>query len=62
MQQAGFHHVNMLADHLRDDLQQHGTEMLAMVQELAIADNNPLTNDVKPSTQPAANVILQDSV
>ena len=35
MQQAGYHYMNMLAEQLHTDLQVQGTEMLALVQELA---------------------------
>ena len=62
MQQARFHHANMLADQLWADLQLQGTEMLAMVQELVIADNNPPTSDAQSPPQPAANAALQESV
>ena len=41
MQQAGYHHTNMLADQLRADLQIQGTEMLALVQSMVIDDNQP---------------------
>ena len=33
-----------------------------MVQELAIADNNPPIVDVPPPPQPTANAVLQDNV
>ena len=33
-----------------------------MVQELAIADNSPTTNNTQPPPQPAANAVLQDNV
>ena len=62
MQQVGFHHANMLADRLCNNLQQQSTEMLAMVRELAIADNNPSTNDVPLPPQPTSNAVLQDNV
>ena len=41
MQQAGYHHANMLASQLREDLNNQQTEMLAMVQELAFQDPPP---------------------
>ena len=34
MQQAGYHHANMLAQQMRNDLQNQQTEMLAMVQNM----------------------------
>ena len=36
--------------------------MLAMVQELAIADNNPPIVDAPPPPQPTENALLQDNV
>ena len=62
MQQIGFHHPNMLADCLRGNHQQQGTEMLAMVQELAIVDNNSPIVNVQSLPQPTANSVLQDNV
>ena len=41
MQQAGYHHANMLAEQLRTDLQAQGTEMLAIIKETAAANINP---------------------
>ena len=59
MQQAGYHHANMLAEQLRTDLQVQGTEMLAIVQEMAAATINPPENGNQPPPAPAANAALQ---
>ena len=37
MQQAGYHHANMLAQQMRNDLENQQTEMLAMVQNMVQA-------------------------
>ena len=62
MQQANFHHVNMLADRPCEDLRQQGTQMLVMVQASAITDHKPPIVDVQPPLQPTANTVLQNSV
>ena len=41
MQQAGYHHANMLAEQLRVDLNNQQTEMLAMVQGLTQVEDEP---------------------
>ena len=61
MQQAGFHHANMLADQLRNNLQVQSSAMLVMVQDLAAQDNNPPIVDSSPP-KPVANVYIGDSV
>ena len=58
MQQAGYHHANMLASQLRDDLVHQQTEMMAMVQTLAHniqEENSPPT---PPIEQPAVNATM----
>jgi len=60
MQQAGYHHANMLAAQLRADLQVQGSEMLAMVQEMSIDDNPP--TDSRSPPEPAANASVGDTV
>ena len=63
MQNAWYHHANILAAQQRTDLQRQGTEMLAMMQMMAFEDNNLLNEDLHPSpAQPAANAVVQDSV
>ena len=61
MQQAGFHHANMLVDCLQIDLQLQGSQMLDIVQELSTQDNNS-PNDDAPPPKPAVNATVQDSV
>ena len=65
MQEAGYHHANMLPDQRRADLQLQGTEMLALVQSMVI-DNNQPVEEVQPPTQPqpvpAANAVMQDNM
>ena len=43
MQPAGYHHANMLAQQLRDDLTNQQTEMLAMMQNLMVPKNRSTT-------------------
>ena len=62
MQQAGYHHANMLADQLCTDLQVQGTEMLAIFQELADANANLPPAVVQPILEPAANAVIQDTI
>ena len=62
MQQAGYHHANMLANQLRTDLQVQGTEILAIVQELADANANLPPFPVQPIPEPAANAVIQDTI
>ena len=57
MQQAGFHHANMLASQLRVDLGNQQTEMLAMVQDL-VADVQEQDPVQAPIQQPAANAAI----
>ena len=62
MQQAGYHHANMLAHQLRTDLQVQGTEMLALVQGLAEANADPPPTEVNPTQAPTANAVIQDAI
>ena len=61
MQQAGYHHANMLAAQLRADLQVQGSEMLAMVQDMSVRDDIPPTDSRSPP-EPAVNASVGDSV
>ena len=61
MQQAGFHHANMLAERLRTDFQLQGSQMLAIVRKMSTQDNNPPTDNAPPP-KPAVNAAVQDSV
>ena len=56
MHQAGFHHTNMLSEQLRTTIDTQGAEMLAILQELVIADNNPPIEDMPPPKSPPAPV------
>ena len=62
MQQAGYHHANMLADKLRADLQMQGNEMLAMVQGFAESNITQPPEEEHPQPAPAANAVVQDSI
>ena len=62
MQQAGYHHANMLADQLRINLQVQGTEMLVIVQELADANANTPHVAIQSPPAPAANTVIQDTI
>lgn len=59
MQQAGYHHANMLASQLRVDIGQQQTEMLAMMQNLVTGHEPP--EDETP-VQPAANAAIEGNV
>jgi hypothetical protein len=50
MQQAGYHHANMLAEQLRTTIDAQGTEMLAMLSEMQ--DNNPPIQESTPPPPP----------
>ena len=63
MQQAGYHHANMLASHLRVDLNNQQTQMLALMQDLV--PELPPTNHVpaeEAHVQQAANATIGDNV
>ena len=62
MQQMGYHHANMLANHLRTDLQAQRTKMLAIVQELAEANANLPPILVQTIPELAANAAIQDTI
>ena len=62
MQQAGYHHANMLADKLRADLQMPGNEMLAMVQGFVESNINQPPEEELPQPAPAANAVINDSI
>ena len=46
MHQAGYDHVTILAEKLQTSINNQGTEMLAILQVLAIAENGPSTEDI----------------
>ena len=64
MQQAGYHHANMLASQLRVDLNNQQTEMLAMVQNLVIQDETPAQESrvEEQHAQHAANATIESNV
>ena len=64
MQQAGYHHANMLASQLRVDLNNQQTEMLAMVQNLVIQDETPAQESrvEEQHAQQAANATIESNV
>ena len=66
MQQAGYHHANMLAEQLCADLRLQGIEMLALVQSMANIDNNPPVYEAQhrpqPPPVPVANAVMKDAV
>ena len=57
MQQAGYHHANMLAQQMRTDLTNQQTEMLAMMQNL-VPEQEPEVQESAP--QPVANAVIND--
>ena len=59
MQQAGYHHANMLASQLRADIVQQQTEMLAMMQDLV---TGPPPQEDEIPVQQAANATIADNV
>ena len=50
MQQAGYHHANMLADQLRESIKNQGHEILTMLR--GFSDNPPNDEDQPPPLQP----------
>ena len=63
MQQAVYHHLNILATQLRVDIGQQQTEMLAMMQNLVIGQANEQEDAPdEPQVQPAANSTMEGSL
>ena len=61
MQQAGYHHANVLAQQIQTSIGAQGTEMLAMLQDFAVVqDANPPVEAQPPA--PAANSVAQTDV
>ena len=54
MQQARFHHANMLVDQLCATINTKGTEVLAILQDSVIGDDNPPIEVIPPPTSPPA--------
>ena len=62
MQQAGYHHANMLAAQLRTTIDGQGAEMLAMLQDIAVS---PATDHPQPEVDPqnpVANAVVQQDI
>ena len=59
MLQAGYHHANMLAQQMRDDMTNQQTEMLAMMQTLVAPEQEP-PSESEVAPQPAANAVVND--
>ena len=68
MQQAGYHHANMLASQLQKDLDARSTEMMSMMQEVLAntSGHNKIQSEITPpSISPAnhqANAVQNDTV
>ena len=62
MEQAGFHHANMLADQLRANLEAQSSAMLAMVQESTTDNNPPIVSNNPPAPAANASVSVGDPV
>ena len=64
MQQAGYHHANMLATQLRTTMDNQSSQMLAMIQDLVVTDNNPPNEEMPPPppTQQTANATAHTDV
>ena len=56
MQQAGYHHANMLAQQMREELSNQQTEMLAMMQNLVVPEQEEHEPTIAPA--PAANAAI----
>ena len=59
MQQAGYHHANMLASQLRVDLNNQQTEMLALMQDLVVPEQEEAPVQQAANATIGANVQLQ---
>ena len=65
MQQAGYHHANMLAAQIRNDFEQQNQQMMAMMQTLA-ENTAPEQTEEPPDAPPmeapqqTANAVTQD--
>ena len=46
MQQAGYHHTNMLATQFRTNMNTQSSQMLAMINDPVVTDNNPLNEEI----------------
>ena len=60
MQQASYHHANMLASQLCVDIGNQQIEMLAMVQQLVTGQ--PLAFEEEEQVQPVANAVIEENL
>ena len=61
MQQAGYHHANMLAQYLQATMEIQGTEIITILQDFAaVQDANPPVEALPPA--PAAKALAQTDV
>ena len=69
MQQAGYHHANMLASQMRDNLNNQQVEMMAMMQSMMTEPPSaqefeqpmqPITSEIQ--SQQVANAVVADNV
>ena len=62
MQQAGYHHTNMLASQMRPDLNNQQVELLAMVQDLVEQPPAQEIAEAPATEQQVANATIADNV
>ena len=64
MQQAGYHHANMLASQMRVDLNNQQADMLALMQGIVVQDQPPAQEVMEDNTpvQQVANAAVVDNV
>ena len=60
MKQEDYHHANILAAQLREDLANQNTEMLATFQNIVNVPEPKMP--IEPTAQPAANVTIKDNL
>ena len=63
MQQAGYHHANMLASQMRVDLNNQQAEMLALMQDIVVQDQPPAQEVIEDNApvQQVANAAIADN-
>ena len=62
MQQEGYHHVNMLVAHLRQDMVSRDTSILTMVQEFAAVATEDKEQIDNPPLSQTVNAVSQDTM
>ena len=60
MQQAGYHHANMLATQLRAVIETRNTKMIAVVQQYT--DTDKQKEDEDTPDKPAANALTHNAI